>query len=74
MKVYHGSYTRIESVDLSQAEANKDFGKGFYVTGIRKHASDTFTQLSDANTGLYLKPWQEIYEMIKTELMMTQNN
>jgi hypothetical protein len=38
MKVYHGSYTRIETIDLSQAEANKDFGKGFYVTNIRKHA------------------------------------
>jgi hypothetical protein len=38
MNVYHGSYTRIESVDLSQAEENKDFGKGFYVTCIRKHA------------------------------------
>jgi len=38
MKVYHGSYTLIEIVDLSQAEANKDFGKGFYVTNIRKHA------------------------------------
>jgi hypothetical protein len=30
--------------------------------------SDTFTQLSDVNTGLYVKPWQEIYEMLKTEL------
>jgi len=38
MKVYHGSYTRIETIDLSQAEANKDFGKGFYVTNIKKHA------------------------------------
>jgi hypothetical protein len=38
MKVYHGSYTRIETIDLSQAEANKDFGKGFYVTNIRRHA------------------------------------
>jgi hypothetical protein len=39
MKVYHGSYTRIETIDLSQSEANKDFGKGFYVTNIRKHAA-----------------------------------
>jgi len=38
MKVYHGSYTRIETIDLSQAEANKDFGKGFYVTSVQKHA------------------------------------
>jgi hypothetical protein len=38
MKVYHGSYTRIETIDLSQSEENKDFGKGFYVTNIKKHA------------------------------------
>ena len=38
MNVYHGSYTRIETVDLQQAEENKDFGKGFYVTCIRHHA------------------------------------
>ena len=38
MKVYHGSYTRIETIDLSLAEANKDFGKGFYLTNIQKHA------------------------------------
>jgi len=38
MNVYHGSYTHIETVDLQQAEENKDFGKGFYVTYIRRHA------------------------------------
>jgi hypothetical protein len=31
-------------------------------------ASATFTQLSDRATGLYLKPWQEIYEILKKEL------
>jgi hypothetical protein len=31
-------------------------------------ASGTFTQLSDKTTGLYLKPWREIYEMLKKEL------
>ena len=30
--------------------------------------SDTFDQLSDSNTGLYVKPWQEIYEMLKSEI------
>jgi hypothetical protein len=30
--------------------------------------SETFVQLSDKKTGLYLKPWQEIYEMLKKEL------
>jgi hypothetical protein len=32
-------------------------------------SSNTFAQLSDKNTGLYLKSWQEIYEMLKRELM-----
>jgi len=38
MRVYHGSYTAIESIDLSKCQPNKDFGKGFYVTKLRKQA------------------------------------
>ena len=30
--------------------------------------SDISTQLTDESTGLYLKPWQEIYELLKIEL------
>jgi hypothetical protein len=36
--VYHGSYTDIKEIDLSKAEAAKDFGRGFYVTKIREDA------------------------------------
>jgi len=38
MQVYHGSYTKIEKIDLSQCMPNKDFGQGFYVTKFRHHA------------------------------------
>ncbi|MDR1455765.1 MAG: DUF3990 domain-containing protein [Tannerella sp.] len=38
MKVYHGSYLKIDGIDLSKCEPRKDFGQGFYVTGIRKQA------------------------------------
>jgi hypothetical protein len=38
MIVYHGSYTKIEEIDLSKSIPNKDFGKGFYVTKFLKHA------------------------------------
>ena len=38
MKVYHGSYTVIEDIDLSKSFPNKDFGKGFYVTKYRQQA------------------------------------
>ena len=40
MQVFHGSYIEIESIDLSKCQANKDFGRGFYVTNIRKQAEE----------------------------------
>jgi len=40
MQVFHGSYTEIESVDLSKCQSNKDFGKGFYVTKFCKQAEE----------------------------------
>ena len=38
MIVYHGSYTEIKKVDLAKCDPNKDFGRGFYVTKIKKQA------------------------------------
>ncbi|MDR2970032.1 MAG: DUF3990 domain-containing protein [Tannerellaceae bacterium] len=33
-KVYHGSYTAIEKIDLSMGGMQRDFGRGFYVTNL----------------------------------------
>ncbi|MDR0507001.1 MAG: DUF3990 domain-containing protein [Dysgonamonadaceae bacterium] len=38
MRVYHGSDVRIEEINLAKSGNFKDFGRGFYVTNIRKHA------------------------------------
>ena len=38
MRVYHGSFTQIEEIDLSKCEIGKDFGQGFYVTKIKEQA------------------------------------
>lgn len=38
MKVYHGSYTGIEAIDLAQCRSHRDFGRGFYVTKFFHHA------------------------------------
>jgi hypothetical protein len=38
MKVYHGSYRKIDKIDLSKCEKHKDFGQGFYVTNIYAQA------------------------------------
>jgi len=40
MEVFHGSYMEIESIDLSKCQANKDFGRGFYVTKFKKQAEE----------------------------------
>ena len=38
MIVYHGSYTKIERIDLSKCRPTTDFGQGFYVTKIKEQA------------------------------------
>ncbi|MEG2195746.1 MAG: DUF3990 domain-containing protein [Terrisporobacter sp.] len=38
MYVYHGSYCEIENPDLKYSRKNLDFGKGFYVTGLKEQA------------------------------------
>ncbi|GHT77855.1 hypothetical protein AGMMS50262_19860 [Bacteroidia bacterium] len=40
MRIYHGSYTKIDKIDLSKCAPNKDFGRGFYVTKFRNHAEN----------------------------------
>lgn len=32
IKLYHGSYSKIEKIDLSKCNSGKDFGIGFYLT------------------------------------------
>jgi hypothetical protein len=38
MQVFHGSYTEILKINLSKCQANKDFGRGFYVTKYQQQA------------------------------------
>ncbi|MDR0230548.1 MAG: DUF3990 domain-containing protein [Dysgonamonadaceae bacterium] len=40
MKVYHGSYIKVDTIDFSKCKPNKDFGKGFYVTKFCNHAKE----------------------------------
>ncbi|MCL2072327.1 MAG: DUF3990 domain-containing protein [Marinilabiliaceae bacterium] len=35
MRVFHGSDTRIEKIDLTKGKEHPDFGRGFYVTNVR---------------------------------------
>jgi hypothetical protein len=40
MKVYHGSYMEIRTINLSLGRPNRDFGRGFYVTKFQKQAQE----------------------------------
>ncbi|GHT02820.1 hypothetical protein AGMMS49525_06920 [Bacteroidia bacterium] len=47
MKVYHGSYLKINEIDLAKSRANCDFGQGFYVTNIRTQADYWAERMGD---------------------------
>jgi hypothetical protein len=38
MKLYHGSYLQIDTIDLTKAKPYRDFGRAFYLTKIHKQA------------------------------------
>lgn len=40
MKLYHGSNTEIELIDLSRSKVGKDFGCGFYLSAQREQAAE----------------------------------
>ncbi|MDK2584485.1 DUF3990 domain-containing protein [Romboutsia sedimentorum] len=40
MKLYHGSYCEVKKPDISFSRDSLDFGKGFYLTDIKKQALD----------------------------------
>ncbi|MDR0834459.1 MAG: DUF3990 domain-containing protein [Candidatus Symbiothrix sp.] len=49
MKVFHGSDTPIEAIDLSKCKTGRDFGQGFYVTKFRRQAEDIAVRVSEWN-------------------------
>jgi len=38
MILYHGSYTKIDAINLKQGRCGKDFGQGFYMTAVMADA------------------------------------
>ena len=49
MRVYHGSDIRVDTVDLSKSKPGKDFGRGFYVTKLRRQAEEMAKRVADWN-------------------------
>jgi hypothetical protein len=49
MKVYHGSYVEVRTIDLSHGRPNRDFGRGFYVTKYQKLAQEWANRKGEDN-------------------------
>ncbi|MBD5421986.1 MAG: DUF3990 domain-containing protein [Bacteroides sp.] len=47
MKLFHGSNTAIEKIDLSKGKENKDFGRGFYTTHLFEQAHYWSKRIAD---------------------------
>ena len=67
MQVFHGSYTEIESIDLSKCQSNKDFGRGFYVTKFRKQAEEWAEIIGKVNKTVGVVTEFTFYERAFTE-------
>lgn len=66
MKLYHGSNTAFEEIQLSKCLPHKDFGKGFYLTPVRKRALERALDKCD-KTGEGI-PFIQTYELDERQL------
>jgi hypothetical protein len=62
-KIYHIGDEMVDAL-MSEYGVTETKAADIYYT------SEVFARLSDESTGLYQKPWTEIYEMLKSELKM----
>ena len=63
-EIIHIDYDVVQALMSDYGKAEADALNIYYT-------SNTYNQLSNENTGFYNKPWQEIYEMLKSEIKNT---
>jgi len=84
MRLYHGSNTDIDTIDLDQGSQYKDFGKGFYLTTHHQIATyltnyvlselvkyvkeDTGCSIEQAMDRVYNSPLMELLQDEESEL------
>ena len=57
MKLYHGTNIDFTAIDIQKCKPNKDFGRGFYLTDIKKQALNMAVRRCDIeNNGTPIPP------------------
>lgn len=62
MRLYHGSYVRIECPEVTKGRAKVDFGQGFYLTSIRTQA-EKWSKVIAFRKGPSFKPVVNVFEL-----------
>ena len=52
IRLYHGSNTEIDSIDLTKGRPFKDFGQGFYLTELKEQAIKMSSRTADRYGGI----------------------
>jgi len=68
MTVYHGSYVSVPQPLAKIGRNNLDFGKGFYVTNIRKQA-DAWATVVAGRKGRNVKPIVSVFHFDKEQAL-----
>lgn len=68
MKLYHGSNTQIDNINLAMCKPFKDFGRGFYLTDIKEQAQKMAMRVSRIYGGEAVVNIFEIQDDFKTLL------
>lgn len=62
MRLFHGSYTEVESPLICKGRTNVDFGQGFYLTGIQQQA-EKWSKLISIRRGPGFLPTVSVFEL-----------
>jgi len=65
MKLFHGTNIDFDEIDLAQSNRFKDFGQGFYLTDIRRQATELARKRALQNGG---SPIVQVYEFDENNL------
>ena len=66
MKLYHGSNTKIDSINLAMCRPYKDFGTGFYLTDMKEQAERMAVRVSQIYGGTAILNVFDIQDDFKT--------
>lgn len=62
MKLFHGSYMKIEYPEISKGRTKVDFGQGFYLTGIKSQA-EKWSKVIAIRKGPAFRPIVNMFEL-----------